>query len=361
MPQYDNRLKSSLDALESLGYETFLISLESAPPSKLLKPLKTARTFFALLLGTISQDYSRFYYSRDYVKEARSKLQYWVNEGHLFDKVVIHDWEPLPLVFNFEPKKIYLDCHEFSFDEPHPFGLNWLMGRYKSWLILNHVDKAMQMATVSPSIRARYEKYVQNQISVITNRHEVLQLSAHHRTEPKLKLAYSGKDGSRRNIIRMFWLSIFLRGKIEFHLYLAEESSLNRYVYRLLSYVSEGFLIKRPLPREILVKEMNLLDYGVFFARPNTVNTRLALPNKLFEYLAASLPTISSEGLLVSDIAEKYSYGITVGSNFFSQLATLRQITRTQAERQRTAAEGSRAKVYEVLEGESTSYSEWLS
>lgn len=358
--KFDNRVNASVAALEKMGYRVSVLTLDSSNNSKRLSSFRQIRSLFFLLLGTLTSNFTRFYHSRDFVLEARRNLEELDSRGVVFQKIVVHDWEPLPLIPEKLASIIYLDCHEYSLDEPHPFFIKPFMDRYKSWLIAKHFKKEMKIAAVSKPIADAYENLLNKNVSVITNRHKLQNVDAQMVGDEIIRIAYSGKAGYRRGILRMFLLSLFLIGKAEIHLFLANESELLMRLYRALSFLNPGFVLHSPLERADLVRELAKFDMGIFISSSKTLNVQMSRPNKLYEYVAAALPSLSSAELELTSVMEEHSSGISLKKDFISQLMTIRSLNKKEIREMRKNVEDNRHELLKKLDNASESYQSWL-
>ena len=71
-----------------------------------------------------------------------------------------------------------------------------------------------------------------------------------------------------------------------------------------------GVRLEEPVPREALVSALAPYDVGLVIDRPLTDNTRLALPNKLFEYLMAGLAVAVPRAPAMAQLVEAHGVGI---------------------------------------------------
>ena len=94
-------------------------------------------------------------------------------------------------------------------------------------------------------------------------------------------------------------------------------SGMSRYARRLARLASERgigdrahFLVSAPL--EELLRKTAEADVGVTLLQDTCENHRLALPNKVFEYIAAGVPVVSSDLPELRDLVCTYQIGCTV-------------------------------------------------
>lgn len=74
--------------------------------------------------------------------------------------------------------------------------------------------------------------------------------------------------------------------------------------------VDQRVFIKKPVPYHHLPKITSQADFGYTFIEPLTKSLELALPNKLFEYAHAGIPSIASDLPQMKSVIEKFKSGI---------------------------------------------------
>ncbi len=70
------------------------------------------------------------------------------------------------------------------------------------------------------------------------------------------------------------------------------------------------FFEKRPYTE--LMGFTELADVGLAIDKPKSKNYELALPNKLFDYMHAGTPILSSELIEITSLIQKYQIGISI-------------------------------------------------
>ena len=69
-----------------------------------------------------------------------------------------------------------------------------------------------------------------------------------------------------------------------------------------------------PVPANRIVEELALYDIGMFILRPNNYNYRVALPNKLFDFIAAGLAVCIGPSEEMVRLIEHYGCGVVAPS-----------------------------------------------
>lgn len=92
---------------------------------------------------------------------------------------------------------------------------------------------------------------------------------------------------------------------MDFHLYSGRVDDKFRKHY-------EKALIHKPLPYEELMKSIARHDWGLVGNTVKTSEWDVAMPNKMFEYIAAGVPVVAMNAKSCSEFLEKTGMGITV-------------------------------------------------
>jgi glycosyltransferase involved in cell wall biosynthesis len=95
---------------------------------------------------------------------------------------------------------------------------------------------------------------------------------------------------------------------IDFHIYAVREDKPFKDLYDPISYVHPALDVER------LIKELQRHDWGLVGNVFPSPQWDVAFPNKMFEYIAASVPVVAINAKACSEFIEKHGIGITVGS-----------------------------------------------
>lgn len=330
--EFDSRVRRSVRELQQSGFSVTLIGFNATkvsadanfdlPPRTLYSGFKS---LIALGEGVAKGDFNLFYYSRPWVREFEKILGRLLNSGRLFDVAILHDWEPLPPAKDKEiAAKMFVDCHEYTFDENHPGILKRSLDQYKRWLIQEHFDSSIGLVTVNQEMSSLYQQKLNVTVPVISNSvtskiGDVQKID----WESPLSLVYQGALGTNRGLGRLAFLALIGLGKYRIHLFLTGTHSANGLLLRLLSAILVGLDLHKSLDRETLIRKLTTYDFGIYLHPNKTLNAKLALPNKLFEWTAAELPVVTCGESLVGDLIDKTKTGVLIPKNVFLQRKVL--------------------------------------
>lgn len=74
--------------------------------------------------------------------------------------------------------------------------------------------------------------------------------------------------------------------------------------------ISNNIFFHKAMPHDIYLNYTSSADYGIAFIEVCNLNTRYCLPNKLFEYLMAGIPVITSNSFEMKKLVEQEKVGV---------------------------------------------------
>ena len=301
----DNRVHRSCTVLEELGFEVFLMGRE-----KKESPLMPERNYA---------------FKRFKLPFEKGALFYAVLNMRLFafllfkkiDFIFANDLDTLPaayLVSKLKRKPILYDSHELFTEVPELVCRPTIQ---KFWLNIEKIilPNLSEMLTVNRSIADIFENKYKIQVSVVRNVPQRIQnLTAFDKKELNLEedefmliIQGSGLNvqrGIEEAVYAMEWLPnavLFLVGDgdvIPAVKKIVQEKQLQnkvRFIGRL--------------PYSELMRYTATADLGLALDKPLSLNYQLALPNKVFDYIQANTPILSSELFEIKQLLQTYDCG----------------------------------------------------
>ncbi len=98
------------------------------------------------------------------------------------------------------------------------------------------------------------------------------------------------------------------RLKMDFHIYAGKDDKRFREVYEPLAFVHRG------VPYTDLLDQITRHDWGLVGNTVKNTQWDVAMPNKLFDYIAAGVPSVCIGAAESSELVEQHGFGITVES-----------------------------------------------
>lgn len=95
---------------------------------------------------------------------------------------------------------------------------------------------------------------------------------------------------------------------MDFHLYGAREDAAFKNLYEPLAFVHKGYAYAD------LLDQISRHDWGLVGNTVPSPQWQVAMPNKMFDYLAAGVPSVCINAQAASEAAQEHGFGMTVGS-----------------------------------------------
>lgn len=244
----------------------------------------------------------------------------------LFRKVdVIHANDLDTLLANYlisklKRKPIIYDSHEYFTGVPEIQNRKFVKSvwtKIEKWIF----PKLQHIFTVNDSIAALYEKEYQIKPQVIRNI-PLQQIAPFEFTKEQLGLPTDKKililQGAGINIDRGAeeLLEAMAILKDCFLVIIGSGDVIETLKTRALKEdLKEKILFKGKLPYEEMMQYTQLADAGLTLDKATNINYKYSLPNKVFDYIRANIPVISSEIIEIENIIKKYEIGAIIPSH----------------------------------------------
>ncbi|HSK72880.1 MAG TPA: glycosyltransferase [Pyrinomonadaceae bacterium] len=275
------------------------IPFEPERNSRLAVKLKRAAQYF-------TKDYESFYWNAA-MKELLKKAA-----NFSFDAIIANDIDTLPLAVKLAENKakVIFDAHEYApleHEESRRFRL--LRQPFVEYLCREYLPKVTAATTVCQGIADLFERNYGRKFSIITNASEYREISPSAVNPEKIRLIYHGGAFPGRGLENQIEMMNFLDEKYELNLMLLGDE---KYIERLKKIAGSNVNIKflPPVSFAEIIDFTNQFDIGVYSLAPTNTNNRLALPNKLFEYIQARLAIVVSPSPEMKRLVEEFDLGI---------------------------------------------------
>jgi hypothetical protein len=231
-----------------------------------------------------------------------------------FDLIIAHDPFTLPISFVLAKEsgaKVLLDAHEYT---PRQYEDQWIHRFFfmKIWDLLcrQYLPKADAIITVCRGLAEEYNKNYGVSCEVITNASYYSDLRPQVSDKNRIKIIYHGAVHQSRRTEDMISLIDHLDDRFHLDLMIVKDSS--RY-FRKLSDLAEQHprvTLRDPVPMPDIPERINGYDIGLFLLSPETFSYRMALPNKLFEFIQGRLAVAIWPSPEMAKIVNEYKCGI---------------------------------------------------
>ncbi|HTK05715.1 MAG TPA: glycosyltransferase family 4 protein [Ktedonobacteraceae bacterium] len=320
----DERVLREASALQLAGYAVTIIDVASRGQGPAHETLRGCRVRHILLPADFAQ--TRFK-KRALLRAAsiflRSTCRLLITPADVYHA---HDVTALPacyLAAVLHGKPLIFDAHELPLPEL-PVQVPWLRTRFHA-LLEKMIQRCASIITVSaPIAREIRQRYHVSQVGLVRNMLAYRPYVSSDRLRQYLGLAahtrialYQGNIQADRDPALLVHVAklldphnvIVLMGKgigsavSELEALIAQEG------------VGERIKVIPPVPYHELLSWTASADVGLIVYSPDhSLNVRMCLPNKLFEYLMAGLPVLATSLEAVADMLNTYHVGRVVDS-----------------------------------------------
>lgn len=323
----DQRVARTCSVLQNQGFEVLLIGRKLKNSLSIERDYKIKRLKFAVNKGFV------FYFCYNF------RLFWYL----LFKKVDIffaNDLDTLlanGLLARIKRKPLIYDSHEFFVGVPELQDYPFKKAVWR-WVEKINFGRINDFITVNDSIAELYEKQYKGEINVVRN---VPQILSNNNSFEIDKTIFQDKfvvvmQGAGINVNRGYEEAVLSMQYLENVLLLIIGSGdvidalkeMSK-THNLESKVK--FLDKMPYPQ--MMAYTRNANVGMSLDKATSINYELSLPNKLFDYIQAQIPIISTDIKEVAKIINQYNIGIIVPNHEPKQIAQTIDELRNNEER----------------------------
>jgi len=338
----DQRVRKQCNSLHKAGYEILLTGRLLKSSLEVDRPYRTNRMKLFFNKGAL------FYAElniRLFIKLLFKRADYlWAN-----------DLDTLPAnyflsLFKFRP--LIYDSHEFFTEVPEIQGRSLVQNTWKffeRWMI----RRPFVRITVNESIAELFkDRYGIPAPLVVRNLPE--------------KTKFAPTELSRSDLLGSFSYALILQGnginidrgaeEVVIAMQYLDKTRLiilgsGDAIPNLKKLVEEMNLGERimffpRMPYEKMMSYSALCDLGLSMDKPNNINYKYSLPNKLFDYAKAGIPVYASNLVEIKRVFKKYPFGVTTDTHdprvIAEELAELLQDSQKREEMKKWAQQASR-------------------
>ena len=207
---------------------------------------------------------------------------------------------------------IWVDLHEWAPEErTHVLSWRLLVAPLMRYLCARYLPSCAAATTVSPSIAALYQRDFGVLPRVVRNTNPWRDLSPSPVADDRIRLVHSGGAVRGRNLEALIDTVSQLDSRFSLDLYLVPANDGGRYLRELTTRAQgvDRITFQLPVDPSELPVVLNAYDVGVYVMPPVTVNARLALPNKFFDFVQGRLGVLVGPTKEMSDLVQEHGLG----------------------------------------------------
>ena len=281
--------------------------------------------------------YNTYYWKQSHVAQLDRELK----DTH-FDLAIANDIEALPIGLKLaKGRPVILDAHEYS---PLEFEneMIWriLFAPYKDMLCRVFMPRAAMVTTVCQGIADRYAQKYGIRVEVITNATTFHALSPRPTGGERVRMVHHGAALAGRRLDAMIDLMELLdkRFSLDFVLVPGKPECIEWLKCRARGRPNIRFL--DAVPMDQLVTFSSQYDIGVFLLPPTNFNYRMALPNKVFEFIQARLAIAIGPSPEMARLVQEFGCGVVAEDFSPESLArALRSLTAEDIDRMKAGSD----------------------
>lgn len=251
--------------------------------------------------------------------------------GRKFDVAIGDDMEAVPVALKLKPKHgVLADLHEYSprLKDENPAWRERITP-WALWVCRHYVRKAWSWTTVSRGIVDEYEKECGFRPELVTNAAPYQDATPTPVASP-IRLVHSGACLRNRQLHVMAEAVIAASNDVTIDFYLTPNDPPYLQELKDLAATSPRVTVHDPVPYAQLQETLNRFDIGIHVLPPINFNNKLALPNKLFDYVQARLGVVIGPSVEMQHYVDTYGIGLTAAD--FTAAATREAIEKLTIE-----------------------------
>jgi len=257
------------------------------------------------------------HYRKAYWKLSAVKWSLEHLKGRRFDVAIANDVEAVPVAVKLKPKHgVLADLHEYSprLHDDHELWFQRITPWFE-WVVGRYVTKAWSWSTVSRGIVDEYEKNFGFHAELVTNAAPYQPEAVPTPVSTPIRLVHSGACLRNRNLHVMAEAVEQASNDVTLDFYLTANDPPYLQELKDFAATSSRVVVHDPVPYAELAATLNAYDVGIHVLPPINFNNKLALPNKLFDYVQARLGVVIGPSPEMAYYAENFGVG-EVASDF---------------------------------------------
>ncbi len=227
-----------------------------------------------------------------------------------------NNWDTLPIAAKaarINKAELVIDIHESL-----RTASGWLYTLLNKVVVRRYKNQIDYCTTVVNPISEDYDRVFNLQPIVIRNIPKLpdKQISFIRTNRNNIQLIHHGIASPERSSALLINTLAKCEMRYELHLvFLNYDAPYTKYLIELANQISPGrVFFYPPFPSLEIIERISSFDIGFYPLPPINYNNKIALPNKLFEFIAAGLAVCIGPSPSMAEIVQKYNCGIIAPS-----------------------------------------------
>ncbi len=241
------------------------------------------------------------------------------------DGIIANDVNMLPISIRIASEKnlkVYFDAHEYATKQNQEERRDYKSLIYE-WALKNYIQQPASFTTVCEGLAKEYNSEFGRLPEIILNAPLLEDLSPSKVDPHKIDLVHHGIAAPKRKIETLIELMHKLDSRFHLNLYLVDYNKSYLSHLKYLSKDLDNITFKEPVKTELISKEINKYDIGIYMLNDDSFNMKYALPNKFFEFIQARLAIAIWPSPEMAKIIENNKLGWVTTSRDIQNMASL--------------------------------------
>ena len=254
--------------------------------------------------------YERYYWNSFFVRNSIEAIE---NCKEKYDLIIANDIPSLPLALRLAEKnnaKVYVDAHEYEPLHFNTFKFNFFYKNYWHYICKKYLPYADYMTTVCDGIAETYSSNFNIKCDVMMNLPFYCDVKPKKCKKDRIRMIHHGGASEGRFQENMIELMNYLDDRFELDFMFINNDC--EYAEKLKSLASKNAKIRflQPVKMPEIPEFISEYDIGLYLLVPNTFNQKMALPNKIFEFIQGRLAVAIWPSQEMVKIVNKYEIGV---------------------------------------------------
>jgi len=309
-PRYDLTVIGFGEAHPSWHEFPNLTWLPVTPSEERLRS-KMGGVIYPLLGRLVSRAYDTWFWRKPHRRQALDLAL-----THRCDAYHANDWDTLPIAGEAAAQygvPLIFDAHEYA---PLEFGNRWLWRfLYRPAIVATirkYATRVVVSTTVSQPIADRYAREFGLSMITVLNAPEYQPVPTHDLDPDHIGVIHHGSAIRSRRLERMIEVIACCDRRYTLHFMLTpNQPDYLIYLQAFAEQMAPGRVIFHdPVRPEQVVQEIAQYDIGFYLLEPDNYNNASALPNKLFDFIAAGLAVCVGPSPEMARLVREHGCGV---------------------------------------------------